>query len=225
MNPRKAALLAEVRPNTLVDADAPWQQRKSAEMRVRILEATIDCLVECGYAGLTIGLVTERAGVSRGAMHHHFPTREVLIGAVTEYVFYQRLERFLSDFADMGSGEGDDDAALAAATETHWRNVQSREYRAYLQLALAAMTDTDLARHFIPASQRFDAIWMAEMRRSFAQWSDRQTALQIANDFAMVAHMGLLIHLPIFEGGGRVEDVRALIGRVVGLIHKEDAAR
>ena len=36
-------------------------------MRARLLEATVDLLVEKGYAGTSTTLVSERAGVSRGA--------------------------------------------------------------------------------------------------------------------------------------------------------------
>ena len=45
-------------------------------MRARLLEATVELLVERGYAGTSTTLVSERAGVSRGAQLHHFPTKK-----------------------------------------------------------------------------------------------------------------------------------------------------
>ncbi|MDT5024109.1 MAG: hypothetical protein QOE61_535, partial [Micromonosporaceae bacterium] len=50
------------------------QEQRSAEMRVRLLDATIECLVEYGYAGTTTPRVAEKAGVTRGAQVHHFPS-------------------------------------------------------------------------------------------------------------------------------------------------------
>ena len=45
-------------------------------MRQRLLEATVDCLVEHGWSGTSTTLVSQRAGVSRGAQLHHFPTKD-----------------------------------------------------------------------------------------------------------------------------------------------------
>src|SRR3546814_18580829 len=58
---------------------------RSASMRQRLLDAAIACLCRVGYAATTTNLVTEEAGVSRGAMPHHFPTRLDLVIAVGEY--------------------------------------------------------------------------------------------------------------------------------------------
>ena len=48
------------------------------------------CLAEHGWAGSTVSVVAERAGVSRGAAQHHFPTREDLFTAAVEYVAEER---------------------------------------------------------------------------------------------------------------------------------------
>ena len=55
-------------------------------MRARLLEATVDCLVERGFAGTSTTLVSERAGVSRGAQLHHFPTKNTLVVAAVEHL-------------------------------------------------------------------------------------------------------------------------------------------
>src|SRR5262245_18584932 len=66
------------------------QQDRSRATRQRLLEAAIECLAEVGWAGSTVTVVAERAGVSRGAAQHHFPTREDLFTAAVEYVAEQR---------------------------------------------------------------------------------------------------------------------------------------
>ncbi|MFE0424186.1 TetR/AcrR family transcriptional regulator [Streptomyces sp. NPDC058953] len=70
-------------------APGPKQDRSRATRR-RLLEAAVACLAERGWAGSTVAVVAERAGVSRGAAQHHFPTREDLFTAAVEYVAEER---------------------------------------------------------------------------------------------------------------------------------------
>ncbi|GAA0627414.1 TetR/AcrR family transcriptional regulator [Streptomyces crystallinus] len=70
-------------------AKSPKQDRSRAT-RQRLLEAAVACLAEHGWAGSTVSVVAERAGVSRGAAQHHFPTREDLFTAAVEYVAEER---------------------------------------------------------------------------------------------------------------------------------------
>jgi len=70
--------------------DRSPKQDRSRATRQRLLEAAVACLAESGWAGSTVSVVAERAGVSRGAAQHHFPTREDLFTAAVEYVAEQR---------------------------------------------------------------------------------------------------------------------------------------
>ncbi|MEU6122974.1 TetR/AcrR family transcriptional regulator [Streptomyces sp. NPDC047123] len=71
-------------------ADRSPKQDRSRATRRKLLEAAVSCLAEHGWAGSTVSVVAERAGVSRGAAQHHFPTREDLFTAAVEYVAEQR---------------------------------------------------------------------------------------------------------------------------------------
>jgi AcrR family transcriptional regulator len=67
------------------------QAERSAATRARILDATVECLVEIGHAGTTTLEVQRRAEVSRGALLHHFPSRaELLVAAVLQLFEAQR---------------------------------------------------------------------------------------------------------------------------------------
>ncbi|BAU85194.1 tetR-family transcriptional regulator [Streptomyces laurentii] len=68
------------------------KQDRSRATRQRLLEAAVACLAEYGWAGSTVSVVAERAGVSRGAAQHHFPTREDLFTAAVEYVAEERSQ-------------------------------------------------------------------------------------------------------------------------------------
>ena len=62
------------------------QEERTRAMRARLLEATIECLVERGWAGTSTTVVSQRAGVSRGAQLHHFPTKNALVLAAVEHL-------------------------------------------------------------------------------------------------------------------------------------------
>jgi AcrR family transcriptional regulator len=72
-------------------ADRLPKQDRSRATRLRILEAAVSCLAEHGWSGSTVAVVCARAGVSRGAAQHHFPTREELFTAAIAHMAEQWL--------------------------------------------------------------------------------------------------------------------------------------
>ncbi|AJF69903.1 TetR family transcriptional regulator [Streptomyces vietnamensis] len=80
------------KPDGTTKPDRNPKQDRSRATRQRLLEAAVACLAEHGWAGSTVSVVAERAGVSRGAAQHHFPTREDLFTAAVEYVAEERSQ-------------------------------------------------------------------------------------------------------------------------------------
>jgi AcrR family transcriptional regulator len=81
----------------------PTQEQRTDAMRARLLEATLDVIAEEGWAQTSTQKICKRAGVSRGAQTHHFPTRDsLLIAAVREIV--ARYQRELDSVADDHEG-------------------------------------------------------------------------------------------------------------------------
>jgi AcrR family transcriptional regulator len=74
--------------------DISWQAQKSAMTRDRILDAAINCFINLGYTNVTTAKVASTAGVSRGAMLHHFPSKTELIQAAVEYLHGKLLEDY-----------------------------------------------------------------------------------------------------------------------------------
>lgn len=63
------------------------QAQRSEETRGRLMQATIDLLIERGYARLTTADIAKRAGVSNGARVHHFRTKEQLVVAANRELY------------------------------------------------------------------------------------------------------------------------------------------
>src|SRR3954471_11631573 len=81
------------------------QEERSRAMRHRLLEATIECLVDHGWSGTSTTLVSQRAGVSRGAQLHHFPTKNDLVVAAVEHLAEKRGAALSACAAGLSSGE------------------------------------------------------------------------------------------------------------------------
>ncbi|MFC4609172.1 TetR/AcrR family transcriptional regulator [Streptomyces maoxianensis] len=112
---------------------APKQDRSRAT-RQRLLAAAVACLAEHGWAGSTVSAVAERAGVSRGAAQHHFPTREDLFTAAVEYVAEERSQ------ALRALPTQDRTAVVAALVDLYTGPL----FRAALQLWVAASNEEQL---------------------------------------------------------------------------------
>lgn len=69
------------------------KQRRDAT-RERLLAATLRCLGRMGYASTSVTAIVKEAGVSRGALLHHFPNKVDLVAAAIDHFYVQRLERF-----------------------------------------------------------------------------------------------------------------------------------
>ncbi len=79
------------------------QEEKSSAMRARIINATIECLDSVGYSKTTTSEIVKRAGVSRGALQHHFHSKDDLIMAAADYLASKYLEIFKMKFEYAGS--------------------------------------------------------------------------------------------------------------------------
>lgn len=77
------------------------EQERSRLTRQKLMTAAIEVLAEQGWAAATTGAIAERAGVSRGACQHHFPTRAALVAAAVEHVFRQQVEELVRRAQDL----------------------------------------------------------------------------------------------------------------------------
>lgn len=124
---------------TTTAARVPQEERTRA-MRHRLLEATVELLVERGWSGTTTTLVSKRAGVSRGAQLHHFPTKSALVLAAVEHLSEVR-GRELDEAAEKLPGGRRRTRAVLEMLADHFT---SPVFTAALELWVAARTDPDL---------------------------------------------------------------------------------
>jgi AcrR family transcriptional regulator len=119
-------------------------------MRARLLEATTELLVERGFGGTSTTLVSERAGVSRGAQLHHFPTKNALVVAAVEHLTDVRAAELEKAAAALPTGPRRTRAVLQMLAD----HFTSPVFTAALELWVAARTDAALLAAVAPLEQR-----------------------------------------------------------------------
>jgi AcrR family transcriptional regulator len=116
------------------------QPERVEAMRGRLLDATIDCLSECGYSGFSTNDVVRRADVSRGALAHHFPTKADLVAAAADRLIELRAAEFRQRFAAVPPRR----RTPAKALDVLWTFFDDPSFHALLELMVAARTDPEL---------------------------------------------------------------------------------
>lgn len=149
-------------------AEAPARARRtqaerSASTRTRLLEATLQCLDELGYARTSTPEIARRAGVSRGAQLHHFPTKAELVTNAVEHLFQRRHEDFLQAFAALPPGAD----PLESAIDILWGMVSGPTFHAWVEIAVASRTDPELHARVAELTQRFADMVDDTFRRLF----------------------------------------------------------
>lgn len=126
------------------------QEERTRAMRQRLLEATVDLLVERGWSGTSTTLVSKRAGVSRGAQLHHFPTKNDLVLAAVEHLSEVRGRELAEAGTNLPTGRRRTRAVLEMLAE----HFTSPVFTAALELWVAARTDANLLAGLAPLEQR-----------------------------------------------------------------------
>jgi AcrR family transcriptional regulator len=119
-------------------------------MRLRLLDATVECLVERGWSGTSTTLVSQRAGVSRGAQLHHFPTKNDLVVAAVEHLSDVRGRELRDAVAALPTGPQRTRRVLEMLAD----HFTSPVFTAALELWVAARTDPALREAVAPLEQR-----------------------------------------------------------------------
>jgi len=119
-------------------------------MRQRLMDATVELLVERGFGGTTTTLVSERAGVSRGAQLHHFPTKNDLVVAAVSHLTEIRGADLAAAAARLPRGRGRTEAVVQMLGD----HFASPVFTAALELWVAARTDPALHEAVAPLEQR-----------------------------------------------------------------------
>lgn len=126
------------------------QQDRSRATRLGLLVAAVECLAELGWSNSTVTVVAERAGVSRGAAQHHFPTREDLFIAAVEYVAETRAAEIRGFASQAGAEPLDTRVVVDLVVEWYTGTL----FRAALELWVASSAEPQLREKVVSLEAR-----------------------------------------------------------------------
>ena len=155
-------------------------------MRSRLLEATIDCLYEVGYSRTTTIEVAARAGVSRGAQLHHFPTKKRLVTVAVRHLLNTRLEEFRDAFTNLPQGVD----KYSAVIDILWEKTSNRAFYAWLELVVAARTDPSLRKTVVEIAEEFTQQVQKTFRDFFTPQKQHSSPFDIAPVFTDFRFIG-----------------------------------
>lgn len=150
-------------PTTAKPPQRRSQAERSAATRDALLDATIGCLVDDGYANTTTSRVAERAGVSRGAHLHHFQTRQALVAGAMERLAERRGAELLAAAENLPDGR----ERLVQGLDLLWASYANPLFQAALDLWSHARTDPDLRERLVPVERRLDRQTLEITKRLF----------------------------------------------------------
>lgn len=186
-------------------AAAPPRQSRAIATRARLLEAAIDSLVKHGYAGTSTVEVCRRAGASRGAHLHHFPTKAELVAAAVEHL----VERRLDEFRRRVRATRDDRRRLQTALATMWTIYAGPTLGAWMELVVAARTDAELRRHMAGVDDRFFGHALAAFHELVGRSDLRPERAAALARLILSVFDGLALHYVLTRDRQRVEPVLA----------------
>lgn len=170
------------------------QAERSEATRKLLLDATVECLVERGYASTTTTEIADRAGVSRGAQLHHFPTKAELVTAAIEHLILRRHREYLEAMDRLPGGSD----RAAASIDLLWQVLSGPTFYAWLELVVVARTDPGLRRSISQVGDRFAASVEESFRRQFPEAQGGPFS-QVAPGFSFALLQGLALE-HILEG-------------------------
>jgi AcrR family transcriptional regulator len=180
------------------------QAERRAATRTALLDATIDCLIDYGYANTTTNRIVERAGVSRGAQVHHYPTKASLVAEAVRHLAERRTGELLSELEALPEGRN----RVKAALDLLWKAHSGPLFQASLELWVAARTDKELRDSLVPVEREISQRVVEISHEVFGNGGDgAELAANVQTSLAAVQGLALVGNL---VGSGQRRDQEAI---------------
>ncbi len=179
---------------------ARTQAERSAAMRGRIQTAALACLQECGYAGTTFASVAERAGVSRGALQHHFVSKSLMVASALEVLTADvELDASLTAHARRPGLP-----RVGILLDGFWAATRSPQLAVVSEIRVAARTDEELRAVIRPIERTARLRQEAAIRDALGEVAARVPDMTPRVDAVLAVMRGLTVQLA-YSGWGAEE--------------------
>ena len=188
---------------------------KSRRTRTRILDQAARLVREIGYANANNAVIAEAAGLTRGAMLYHFPTRESLIDGLVEHLAAQADALFADAARNRAPGADVAEPALAA----YWRLPPTPPLSAMRELRSAARTDAAVRERLAPLIAAFDRAAPESVMALFQPGSTPRG--QAGRDLARFLLEGLANADLTYNSEVRAQRLISMLKRIVRVLNRK----
>ncbi|MBP1684581.1 MAG: TetR/AcrR family transcriptional regulator [Deltaproteobacteria bacterium] len=143
------------------------QAERSAETREKIIAGATACIAERGFGNATMFNIAHRAGVTWGAMQHHFGDKDAILDAVID----RSLREFTALMEGLRVAEPEIERRVRSFTRRAWVAFKGPYYRVILDILLHRPEKTErIAAAFTALwTQIFGDLRLSQERRLAAQ--------------------------------------------------------
>jgi AcrR family transcriptional regulator len=198
------------------------QEQRRTQTRRALLEATIATLAELGCSGTTTLAVEQRAGISRGARVHHFPSKAALLAGAVDYLYEQLSDHYADAFGDTQQRRSER-KRLHAGLHMLWSIYQRPEYTAVLELHAAARSDLELRERWRAVADRHRQLALQAAQAFFPSLGKARAESLIETIHA--SFVGLRLQGGITAEPRHVEQVLATLEELVVMCLKSERDR
>jgi len=189
---------------------------KSLKTRARILDCAMNLIAQIGYHAATNPVIADAAGLTRGAMLYHFPTREALVEAAVAHVQAERSALFRAAADTLPPGADVTEHAI----DSYWDLLQSVPFMAFAELELAGRTDPAIQALLVPAQAEFDRAQAGDHFLKILH-AGAGPRFQASRDLARFMLEGLSRSTLTYDSDGRKERLLAVIKRATHMLNRK----
>ena len=193
------------------------QAERTAVTTEKLLEATVTSLIERGYRGTSTLEVCRRAGVSRGAQLHHYPTKESLVAAAVEHLLSQRVNQLQARRTTAPAGVLD----LEDAASFLWKVYTGDTFYAWLELVVASRTDDELRKIVAGLDERLVAKAERVVRKFLLPYVEDARRIRATTRLILAIFDGLATHRILSHDDALAKDALR-VARDCGLFAPKD---
>lgn len=121
------------------------QEARSAAARTALVRSAIEALSDGGIARATTAAIASGAGMTTGALHHHFPAKEDLFLAVLD----ELTVKALALIGNLGADAGRSKSLSRAIVDDLWSLYGSRQYWAVWEINMGYRGDEAMHRTLV----------------------------------------------------------------------------
>ena len=190
------------------------QEERRETTRRKLHEAAAECIARSGLANSSLGVIAKHAGVTRGAVQHHFGTRNELLLAVVDE-FGQQLIALSRNLTGRHAPLTD---RIDSICSLYWETFSSPHFLAVIQIWLGVQNEPRIYRSVLNRIRWFEVELDRQWIDLFSDSPIDEKGLRAARHVTLGTMRGLALRMTYSRDASRsldeIEVLKMMLGRM-----------